>query len=72
MLPLLNGEDDPYDQQFMRPMEACKASVKFAFGSFNNEFVRNLLKAVIVTIHAAQIWSVADKIGSVQEGRVAS
>ena len=87
VLALPNGEDDPYDQQFSLPAEAFKAGVKFAFGTFNNEFVRNLpyqaatavayglpyeeaLKAV--TINPAQIWGVADKIGSVQEGKVAN
>jgi len=68
------------------PSEAYKAGVKFAFGTFNNEFVRNLpyqaatavgfglpyeeaLKAV--TINAAEIWGVADKVGSVEKGKVA-
>jgi imidazolonepropionase-like amidohydrolase len=87
VLALPNGEDDAYDQQFTLPLEAYKAGVKFAFGTFNNEFVRNLpyqaatavayglpyeeaLKAV--TINAAQIWGVGDKIGSLQEGKVAN
>ena len=87
VLALPNGEDDAYDQQFTLPAEAYKAGVKFAFGTFNNEFVRNLpyqaatavayglpyeeaLKAV--TINAAQIWGVGDKLGSVQEGKIAN
>ena len=87
VLALPNGEDDAYDQQFTLPMEAYKAGVKFAFGTFNNEFVRNLpyqaatavafglpyeeaLKAV--TINAAQIWGLGDKLGSVQEGKIAN
>ena len=87
VLALPNGEDDAYDQQFTLPAEAYKAGVKFAFGTFNNEFVRNLpyqaatavafglpyeeaLKAV--TINAAQIWGLGDKLGSVQEGKIAN
>ena len=87
VLALPNGEDDAYDQQFTLPAEAYKAGVKFAFGTFNNEFVRNLpyqaatavafglpyeeaLKAV--TINSAQIWGLGDKLGSVQEGKIAN
>ena len=60
--------------------------MKFAFGTFNNEFSRNLpyqaatavafglpydeaLKAV--TMNPAQIWGVADKMGSIEEGKSA-
>jgi imidazolonepropionase-like amidohydrolase len=87
VLALPNEEDDAYDQQFTLPLEAYKAGVRFAFGTFNNQFVRDLpyqaatavayglpyeeaLKAV--TINPAQIWGVADKIGSVQEGKIAN
>ena len=81
-LPL--EEDDPYDRPFTTPSELYKAGVKIAFGSFNTEFVRNLpyqaaaavafglpyeeaLKAV--TLNPAQIWGVADQIGSIEEGK---
>jgi len=81
-LPL--HEDDPYDSAYALPEQFYKAGVKFAFGTFNNEFSRNLpyqaatavalglpydeaLKAV--TLNAAQIWGVADKIGSIEEGK---
>lgn len=81
-LPL--DEDDPYDRPFTTPGELYKAGVKIAFGSFNTEFVRNLpyqaaaavafglpyeeaLKAV--TLNPAQIWGVADQIGSIEEGK---
>lgn len=81
-LPL--EEDDPYDRPFTTPAELHKAGVKIAFGSFNTEFVRNLpyqaatavafglpyeeaLKAV--TLNPAQIWGVADQIGSIEEGK---
>ncbi len=60
--------------------------MKFAFGTFNNEFVRNLpyqaATAVgfglpydealkAVTINPAEIWGVSDKVGSVEKGKVA-
>src|SRR5438270_12128877 len=81
-LPL--HEDDPYDAAFTLPSEFYKAGVKFAFGTFNNQFVRNLpyqvanavafglpydeaLKAI--TLNPAQIWGVADRIGSIEEGK---
>jgi Imidazolonepropionase and related amidohydrolases len=58
--------------------------VKFAFASFSTEFARNLpyqaaaavafglpheeaLKAI--TVNAAQIWGVADQLGSIEEGK---
>jgi len=83
-LPL--HEDDPYDAAFTLPDQFFKAGVKFAFGSFNNEFVRDLpyqaatavafglpyeeaLKAI--TLNPAQIWGVADKLGSIEEGKSA-
>lgn len=81
-LPL--REDDPYDAPFTLPSELYKAGVKFAFASFSTSFSRNLpfqaanavafglpyeeaLKAV--TINAAQIWGVADRLGSIDEGK---
>jgi imidazolonepropionase-like amidohydrolase len=83
-LPL--HEDDPYDAAFTLPDQFYKAGVKFAFGTFDNEFSRNLpyqaatavafglpvdeaVKAV--TLNAAQIWGVADRIGSIEEGKSA-
>ena len=83
-LPL--HEDDPYDAAYTLPDQFYKAGVKFAFGTFDNEFSRNLpyqaatavafglpydeaLKAV--TLNAAQIWGVADRIGSIEEGKSA-
>ena len=83
-LPL--HEDDPYDAAYTLPEQFFKAGVKFAFGTFNNEFSRNLpyqaatavafglpydeaLKAV--TLNAAQIWGVGDRIGSIEEGKSA-
>jgi len=81
-LPL--RDDDPYDAAYTLPDQFFKAGVKFAFGSFDNEFSRNLpyqaatavafglphdeaLKAV--TLNAAQIWGVSDRMGSIEEGK---
>jgi imidazolonepropionase-like amidohydrolase len=86
VLALPETEDSPYDEAFTLPLEAYKAGVKFAFGTFDNEFVRNIpyqaatavafglpydeaLKAI--TINPAEIWGVADKLGSVEKGKVA-
>ena len=84
VLALPENEDDEYDAASLLPLIAYKAGVKFALGTFGNEFVRNLpyeaaaatayglpydeaLKAI--TINAAQIWGVADQIGSVEKGK---
>ena len=86
VLALPETEDSPYDEAFTLPGEAYKAGVKIAFGTFTNEFVRNLpyeaatavafglpydeaLKAI--TINPAEIWGAADRIGSVEKGKVA-
>ena len=83
-LPL--SEDDPYDSAFTLPAELYKAGIKFAFGTFENEFVRDLpysaavavnfglpydeaLKAI--TINAAEIWGVANEVGSIEPGKLA-
>lgn len=81
-LPL--HEDDPYDAAYALPNEFYKAGVKFAFGTFSNEFSRNLpyqaATAVAfglpyeealkaVTVNPAQIWGVSDRIGSIEEGK---
>jgi imidazolonepropionase-like amidohydrolase len=80
------NEDDPYDSAFTLPSDLYKAGIKFAFGTFENEFVRDLpysaavavnfglpydeaLKAI--TINAAEIWGAADRIGSIDVGKVA-
>ena len=81
-LPL--EEDDPYDKPFTAPGELYKAGVKFAFGSFGNQFARNLpyqaATAVAfglpyqealkaVTLNAAEVWGVSDQIGSIENGK---
>jgi imidazolonepropionase-like amidohydrolase len=84
VLALPQAEDDPYDQAFTLPSEAYKAGVKFAFGTFDNEFVRNLpfeaAAAVAfglpydealkaITINPAEIWGVGNELGSVEKGK---
>jgi imidazolonepropionase-like amidohydrolase len=86
VLALPQAEDDPYDQAFTLPSEVYKAGVKFAFGTFENEFVRNLpyeaATAVAfglpqeealkaITINAAEIWGVGDQVGSIEKGKTA-
>ncbi len=83
-LPL--QEDDYYDDPATLPAELHRAGVKFAFATFDLQFVRNLpfeaanavsyglpyeeaLKAV--TINAAEIWGVSDRIGSIEIGKLA-
>jgi imidazolonepropionase-like amidohydrolase len=84
VLALPDQEDSAYDESFTEPAEAFKAGVKFAFGTFNNEFVRNLpyqaATAVAfglpyeealkaVTINAAEIWGHGKELGSVEKGK---
>ena len=86
-LALPMDEDDRYDQQFILAESLFKAGAKIAFGSFGNQFARNLpyqaanavafglpqaeaLKAV--TINAAEIWGVADQLGSIEKGKLAN
>lgn len=86
VLALPRGQDDPYDQAFTLPAEAYKAGVMFAFGTFDNEFVRNLpyqaATAVAfglpedealkaITINPAQIWGAGDQLGSIEKGKSA-
>lgn len=83
-LALPQHDDDPYDAAYALPDEFYKAGVKFAFGTFSNEFSRNLpyqaATAVAfglpydealkaVTINPAQIWGVGDRMGSIEEGK---
>lgn len=81
---LPENADAPYDEAESLPGQVFKAGVKFAFATGDNEFVRNLpynagravafglpadyaLKAV--TINAAEIWGVGDKMGSIEKGK---
>jgi imidazolonepropionase-like amidohydrolase len=86
VLALPEYDDSPYDEAFTLPAEAYKAGVKFAFGTFNNEFVRNLpyqaATAVsfglpqaealkAITLTPAEIWGVSDQVGSIDKGKLA-
>jgi imidazolonepropionase-like amidohydrolase len=86
VLALPENEDAEYDEGYTQPFEAYKAGVKFALGTFTNEFVRDLpyqaATAVAyglphdealkaLTINPAQIWGAADLIGSLEKGKLA-
>jgi imidazolonepropionase-like amidohydrolase len=93
-IPVILGEtfrlplqrDDPYDEPYTLPARLHAAGVKFAFGTFDTQFARNLpfqaanavafglpyAKALeAVTISAAEIWGVAGEIGSIEKGKSA-
>jgi imidazolonepropionase-like amidohydrolase len=80
-------DDDPYDRLLTQPAELAAAGVRFAFASFDNSFARRLgqnaanavayglpydeaLKAV--TVNPAQIFGLADRIGTLQQGKIAN
>jgi imidazolonepropionase-like amidohydrolase len=86
-LSLPEEEDDPYDTLLSQPAELAAAGVKIAFGSIDNSFARRLgqqaanavayglpyeqaLKAV--TIYPAEIFGVADQVGTLETGKVAN
>jgi imidazolonepropionase-like amidohydrolase len=81
------NEDDPYDEPFANAGLLSKAGVKIAFQTADSAYSRNLpyhagmaaafglpkeeaLKAV--TIYPAEIFGVADKIGSIEQGKIAN
>ena len=87
VLTLPNQQDDPYDRVLSQPAELAAAGVKFAFASFDNSFARRLgqnaanavayglpyeeaLKAV--TVYPAQIFGLADQIGTLETGKLAN
>jgi len=80
-------EDDAYDRLLTQPAELSAAGVRFAFGSFDNSFARRLgqqaanavshglqydeaLKAV--TLYPAQIFNLADQLGTLETGKAAN
>jgi imidazolonepropionase-like amidohydrolase len=78
------NEDDPYDAPYTLPAELHKAGIKFALGTFGNQFARNLpynaAQAVAyglpaleglkaITLNAAEIWGIADQYGSLDRGK---
>jgi imidazolonepropionase-like amidohydrolase len=79
--------EERYDAVYKMPAELAKRGVKIAFASFDAHNARNLpyqagyatsyglpyeeaLKAV--TLNAAEIWGVADKLGSLDVGKTAN
>ncbi len=81
------NEDDPYDSPFTNASALSKAGVKFAFETADSAYSRNLpyqagmaaafglskeeaFKAV--TIYPAEILGVADKLGSIEVGKMAN
>jgi imidazolonepropionase-like amidohydrolase len=80
-------EDDPYDAAFTNAGLLSKAGVKIAFQTNDSAYARNLpyhagmaaafglpkdeaLKAV--TIYPAEIFGVADRVGSIEVGKIAN
>jgi imidazolonepropionase-like amidohydrolase len=78
--------DMSYDFNYSLPAQLHKAGVKFAFGSFQNQFARNIAFEAAsasayglpyeealkaLTLNAAEIWGVGDKYGSIEKGKVA-
>lgn len=87
VLRMPNREDDPYDAAFTNAGLLSKAGVKIAFQTGDSAHVRDLpyhagmaaafglskeeaLKAV--TIYPAEIFGVADRIGSIEQGKIAN
>jgi imidazolonepropionase-like amidohydrolase len=80
-------EDERYDTVYRLPAELYKRGVKIVFASYSAHEVRNLpdqagyatayglpydeaLKAI--TINPAEIWGVAEKLGSLDAGKTAN
>jgi imidazolonepropionase-like amidohydrolase len=80
-------EDERYDTVYSLPAQLYKRGVKIAFASYSAHNVRNLpdqagfatafglpydeaLKAI--TLNAAEIWGVADQLGSLDVGKTAN
>jgi imidazolonepropionase-like amidohydrolase len=87
VLRMPNREDDAYDAAFTNAGLLSKAGVKIAFQTGDSAHVRDLpyhagmaaafglskeeaLKAV--TIYPAEIFGVADRIGSIEQGKIAN
>lgn len=82
---LPSEEDTPYDKPMTQPSELFAAGIPFAFASFDTSFSRRLpqyagtavgyglphdeaLKAVM--LNAAQIFGLADRIGTIEPGKL--
>jgi imidazolonepropionase-like amidohydrolase len=86
IIALPSRRDDPYDSRFTLPRDLAEAGVKFALTLPSSSNVRNLpyeagfavayglpyeeaLKSV--TLYPAEILGVADKLGSIEPGKIA-
>ena len=84
---LPSEEDTPYDKPMTQPSELFAAGIPFAFSSFDTSFSRRLpqyagtavgyglpheeaLKAVM--LNAAQFFGLADRIGTIEPGKLAN
>ena len=80
-------EDERYDEVYRLPAELVKHGVKIAFASYNSHHVRDLPNAAgfavgyglpweeamkAITINPAEIWGVADRLGSLDAGKDAN
>jgi len=80
-------EDERYDAVYSLPAQLYKRGVKIAFATYNAHNVRNLPDAAgfatafglpydeaikAVTLNPAEIWGVADKLGSLDVGKTAN
>ena len=87
VLSQVDEDDDAYDRLLTQPAELSQSGVKFAIGSFDNSFARRLgqnaanaiahglspeegLKSV--TLYPAQIFGVADQVGTLEAGKIAN
>jgi imidazolonepropionase-like amidohydrolase len=79
-------EDDAYDEPYSLPAKLNEAGVKFCFGTFDEQFARNLpyqasqgvpfglpYDAALraVTLSAAEIWGIDKEYGSIEKGKIA-
>jgi imidazolonepropionase-like amidohydrolase len=80
-------EDERYDTVYSLPAQLYKRGVKIVFASYSSHNVRNLPDAAgyatvfglpydealkAITINPAEVWGVADKLGSLDTGKTAN
>ena len=80
-------EDERYDTVYSLPAQLYKRGVKIVFASYSAHNVRNLPDAAgfatafglpyeealkAITINAAEVWGVADQLGSLDVGKIAN
>jgi imidazolonepropionase-like amidohydrolase len=79
-------EDDPYDRSYTTPAALYNAGIQFCIGTFSSRNARNLpyeAAAAVpfglpkdeaykaVSLNAAQIFGIANRLGSIEEGKTA-